>query len=85
MKRWYRIIYNTYEKAGIENAVKDYRFAEQDSHRFKMGESVDSPPVEWMQERLKINAEKIKELLEESENMANLLTEHYSEVKDVRE
>jgi hypothetical protein len=74
MKRWYE-----YEYELREGKVFAYDFSDQDMQRFKMGKEIHSPPVDWMQKMLKSNANRIKELLEENDSMANLLTEHYSE------
>lgn len=56
-----------------------YEFVDQDIQRFKMGKLINRPPPDWMQKMLKANADKIKDLLDENESMANLLTEYYSE------
>lgn len=74
MRRWYEYEYKT--EHGNE---KWYHFIDQDEQCLRMGVLVDSPPIEWMQLVSKNNVKKIRELLEENESMANLLTEHYSE------
>lgn len=74
MKRWYQFEYEL-----REGMVYAYEFTDQDDQTYKMGKEIHRPPPDWMQKMLKSNADKVKELLEENDSMAELLTEYYSE------
>ena len=74
MKQWYEFEYET-----SDGIIYAYEFTEQEDQPYKLGKLIAHPPIDWMQKMLKSNAVHIRELLEENESIANLLTEHYLE------